>query len=113
MVRRTLSKAGGHREAAGATRDQPRGVESRSPNRHAEQLGQTIDENRAEIERRWLERVQTDVATHPGIELTQLRDGLPDYLVALVDQLRGEGAEDLEARSESIRIPYRSSEQAQ
>jgi signal transduction histidine kinase len=70
--------------------------------RHAVLLGQTIDENREEIERRWLDRVRADVATHPRIELTQLRDGLPDYLVALVDQLRGQGAEDLEARSESI-----------
>jgi signal transduction histidine kinase len=70
--------------------------------RHAVLLGQTIDENRAEIERRWLERVQSEVAARPGIELTQLRDGLPDYLVALVDQLRGHGAEDLEAKSESI-----------
>jgi signal transduction histidine kinase len=65
-------------------------------------LGQTIDENRAEIERRWLERVQAEIAEHPDIELTQLRDGLPDYLVALVDQLRGAGADALEARSESI-----------
>jgi signal transduction histidine kinase len=70
--------------------------------RHAVLLGQTIDENREEIERRWLERVRADVTTRPEIELTQLLDGLPDYLAALVDQLRGQGAENLEATSQSV-----------
>lgn len=50
----------------------------------ARRLSALIDENRAEIERRWLERVETDVCRNPGVELTHLRDGLPDYLVALV-----------------------------
>ena len=65
-------------------------------------LSQVIDQNRLEIERRWLARVQADVADRPGISLTQLRDGLPDYLVAVVGQLRLSGAVDIEARSESV-----------
>ncbi len=50
-------------------------------------LSEVIDRNRVEIERRWLERVQRDVCRTPGVELTHLRDGLPDYLVALVGLL--------------------------
>ena len=65
-------------------------------------LGHAIDQNRLEIERRWLARVQADVADRPSISLTQLRDGLPHYLAALVEQLRGSSAVDIEARSESV-----------
>jgi len=65
-------------------------------------LSQAIDQNRLEIERRWLARVQADVVDRPGISLTQLRDGLPHYLVALVEELRGSSAVDIEARSESV-----------
>jgi signal transduction histidine kinase len=64
-------------------------------------LGQAIDQNRLEIERRWLARVQAEVVDRPSISLTQLRDGLPHYLVALVEQLRGSSDVDIEARSEA------------
>jgi signal transduction histidine kinase len=50
-------------------------------------LSDLIDRSRAEIERRWLERVLSDVSLAPGVELTYLRDGLPDYLNALVHVL--------------------------
>lgn len=50
-------------------------------------LGHIIDGRREEIARRWLERVQRDVARTPEVELTQLRDGVPDYLAALADLL--------------------------
>ena len=53
-----------------------------------ERLAQLIDHERKAIEQRWLERVQRDVVTTPGVELTQLRDGMPDYLVALSQALR-------------------------
>jgi signal transduction histidine kinase len=58
----------------------------------ARRLGETIDRKRPEIERRWLERVQT-VVDRTGIEATQLRDGLPDYLAALVELLTQDDAE--------------------
>lgn len=54
-----------------------------------ERLGQVIDQHRDEIEQQWLERVQRDVVKTPGLELTQLRDGIPDYLVALAKALKG------------------------
>jgi two-component system sensor histidine kinase BarA len=54
-----------------------------------EALGEVIDRNRAEIERRWLKRVQEDVVKTPGVEPTALRDGMPDYLTALVKMLSG------------------------
>lgn len=50
-------------------------------------LGRIIERERSEIERRWLERVQEDVARTRGVALTQLRDGLPHYLTALVTLL--------------------------
>ena len=49
----------------------------------AQRLSEIIERNQQEIERRWLERVQRDVARMPGVELTHLRNGLPDYLTAL------------------------------
>jgi signal transduction histidine kinase len=56
----------------------------------ARRLGQAIEERKSEIERRWLERVQQGVVQTPGVELTQLRDGMPHYLAALARLLRGE-----------------------
>ena len=53
----------------------------------ARRLGRLIDEERPEIERRWLEHVQKDVREAKGVSLTQLRDGIPDYLVAMVKLL--------------------------
>jgi len=53
----------------------------------ARRLGRLIDEARPEIERRWLEHVRKDVSEAKGVELTQLRDGIPDYLVAMVKLL--------------------------
>jgi hypothetical protein len=50
-------------------------------------LRRVIDQNRSEVERRWLARVQQDIARTPGVELTQLRDGLSYYLAALVQLL--------------------------
>jgi len=65
-----------------------------------ERLRQLIQQRSGEIERRWLERVQTDVVKQPGVELTLLRDGMPDYLLALTNVL-GNGAEPLDHRAES------------
>jgi signal transduction histidine kinase len=50
----------------------------------ARALARAIDERRHEIERIWLERVQSDVCTQPGVKLTELRNAMPDYLIALV-----------------------------
>jgi signal transduction histidine kinase len=50
----------------------------------AQRLGAIIERGQQEIERRWLERVERDVARSVGIEPTHLLDGLPDYLSALV-----------------------------
>jgi signal transduction histidine kinase len=63
-------------------------------------LGQIIEEAREEIERRWLERVQQGIVKQPGVELTLLRDGMPDYLVELANVLRN-GAVSIDARAES------------
>ena len=59
-------------------------------------LGEIIQQNQQEIERRWLRRVETDIAASPGIEPTQLRDGLPDYLSALVKLFSRTEAENLD-----------------
>jgi len=56
----------------------------------ARRLGLLIEQNRSEIERRWLDGVQTNVKRPPGVELTHLRDGLPDYLNALAALLKDE-----------------------
>ncbi len=64
-------------------------------------LSEIIDRNRAVIERRWLARIERDICQTPGIEPTRLRDGLPDYLVALVQLLSSGGDEtDYTQRSE-------------
>lgn len=66
-------------------------------------LGQIIEQQRHEIEQRWLERVRRDVVKKPGVELTQLRNGMPDYLVELAKALRGTKSlgECLDQRGES------------
>jgi signal transduction histidine kinase len=66
----------------------------------AQRLAELIDEHRLEIERRWLRIVETQIAKTPGIALTNLRDGLPDYLKELVKLLSSEGGPDLESGAE-------------
>lgn len=68
-----------------------------------QRLGQIIEQHRDEIEQRWLHRVQRDIVTTPGVELTQLRDGIPDYLVALVKALKNgtPSGESVDERGES------------
>ena len=56
----------------------------------AQRLSEVLREARADIERRWLERVLADLVKTPGLSLTQLRDGIPDYLIALQRLLRGD-----------------------
>jgi len=66
-------------------------------------LKQAIEEHLGEIERRWLERIQLDILKTPGVELTQLRDGMPDYLVELAKALKDDASSSagLEERGES------------
>jgi signal transduction histidine kinase len=54
-------------------------------------LGRAIQERRSEIVQRWLERVQQDVLRTPGVSITQLRDGMPDYLTGLSELLASGG----------------------
>jgi len=65
-----------------------------------ERLRRIIEQRTEEIERRWLDRVQRDIVKQPGVELTLLRDGMPDYLLELTKAL-GNGAEPLDHRAES------------
>jgi signal transduction histidine kinase len=65
-----------------------------------ERLGQTIAQHRREIERRWLQQVQADVARKPGVALTQLRDGMPDYLLALVDLFQRSDGQTVDLRAQ-------------
>ncbi len=58
-------------------------MEGQEDQRAARRLAALIDHERDEIERRWLARVREDVAGAPGIELTHLRDGMPEYLAGL------------------------------
>lgn len=64
--------------------------------RAALELGEAIDRHRPEIERRWLERVQRDICNDPSVEESQLRDAIPDYLVALVELLQRRRGERLD-----------------
>src|SRR6185437_12608393 len=50
-------------------------------------LRRIIDQHRDDIERRWLDRVQQDIAKKPGVELTQLRNAMPRYIAELVNAL--------------------------
>ena len=45
-----------------------------------ERVRRVIERRSEDIERRWLARVQQDIVKQPGVELTLLRDGMPDYL---------------------------------
>ena len=65
-----------------------------------ERLRRIIEQRTEEIERRWLARVQQDIVKQPGVELTLLRDGMPDYLIELTKVL-GNGADPLDHRAES------------
>ena len=65
-----------------------------------QRLGRIIEQRADDIERRWLDRVQRDVVKQPGVELTLLRDGMPDYLLELTKAL-GNGVESLDGRAES------------
>jgi signal transduction histidine kinase len=73
---------------------------STSDNGSAEQLGRIIERHLQQIERRWLERVQQAVARQPEIELTHLRNGLPDYLVELVSLFSRGGAQEFASTAE-------------
>jgi signal transduction histidine kinase len=66
-------------------------------------LGRLIEAKLQEIERRWLEQVQRDVSNAEGVELTQLRDGIPDYLAAMVRLLK---AGDLDLLSGNARSAW-------
>lgn len=69
----------------------------------AQRLGRLIEREKAEIERRWLEHVQRDVLQAQGVSLTQLRDGIPDYLTAMVKLLL---AADLDLLDEHARSSW-------
>ena len=64
-------------------------------------LGRLIEARTPEIERRWLEQVRKDVAEAQGVELTQLRDGIPDYLSAMVRLLKEADLEQLTGNASS------------
>jgi signal transduction histidine kinase len=66
----------------------------------AQRLGRVIGQNQAEIERRWLERVEGGIALKTGVEPTHLRDGLPDYLTALVKLFSRPNVEHLDLAAE-------------
>ena len=65
-----------------------------------DRLRRIMEQRTEEIERRWLDRVQQDIVKQPGVELTLLRDGMPDYLLELTKVL-GSGADPLDHRAES------------
>lgn len=56
-------------------------------------LGRTIARQRQEIERRWLERLKREIVHDPHVGLTNLRDGLPDYLDAVARLLQSKRTE--------------------
>ncbi len=67
----------------------------------AKRLSEVIGHNRTEIEQRWLARVQAHVDAR-GVSLTNLRDGLPDYLKALTALLAENAAPDLESKAKPV-----------
>lgn len=67
----------------------------------ARRLGRLIEAALPDIERRWLEQVKRDVAKAHGVELTQLRDGIPDYLAAMVTLLKEADLDQLTAHARS------------
>jgi len=50
-------------------------------------LGQLIATHAVDIEKRWLKKVTEEIAKRPPVELSHLRDGIPDYLAALAQIL--------------------------
>lgn len=64
-------------------------------------LADVIMRHHFEIERRWLDRVEEQVTAAPGIEPTHLRNGLPDYLLALAATLTAGGGMDIRPSSGS------------
>jgi signal transduction histidine kinase len=69
-------------------------------------LGDLIDRTRAEIEQRWLERVEIDIVKTPGVSLTHLRDGMPDYLAAMAQLLHRCGQGELLAGASSAWVRF-------
>jgi signal transduction histidine kinase len=65
----------------------------------AGRLGELIDQHRATIEQRWLDRILADLGSNPGAELTELRDGMPDYLASVVALLGARPAINLLERA--------------
>jgi signal transduction histidine kinase len=60
----------------------------------ARRLGRIIRSKAWDIEQRWLDRLQDEVAKAPQVSLTHLRDGIGDYLEALHRFLIGGGPSD-------------------
>jgi len=58
-------------------------------NERSPELASVISNRAKEIEQRWLDRVMSDIAG-TDVELTHLRDGIPDYLAALASFLAGQ-----------------------
>jgi len=67
----------------------------------AKRLSEIIGRSRTEIEQRWLARVQAQVDVK-GVSLTNLRDGLPDYLKALTALLSENPDPDLESKAKPL-----------
>lgn len=65
-------------------------------------LGRAIRQRRNDVVECWLEQVKRDIARHPGTSLTQLRDGLPDYLDALSSLLCS--GEDIQTLSRDPKV---------
>src|SRR4051812_42810207 len=65
----------------------------------AEQLAAIIEARRGEIELRWLECVKQELDETGEIELTQLRNGIPDYLIGIATMLKdGKQPQESDAR---------------
>ena len=62
-----------------------------SDQRQRDALASVIDSQRDEIERRWLSAIAVHVARH-SLNGSELRNSVPDYLVALVDALQRESS---------------------
>jgi signal transduction histidine kinase len=58
-----------------------------APSEANSRLAVGISTHQREIEETWLARIQKDVVKTPGVELTTLRNAMPDYLKALVTLL--------------------------
>ena len=58
-------------------------VRTPAPERERAALGTVIGTKAQDIEQRWLARVRADIAKREDVQVTQLRDGMPDYLTEL------------------------------